>query len=311
VSVAGGMAHALAEAAALGCTSIQVFVKNQQRWDGRPVDAEDIRACRAAPELMRRALAHASYLVNLASPVDALWQRSLHAMHDEMRRCAALGIPYLVVHPGAHVGSGEEEGLRRIASALRWLLGRLDAREVSILLECTAGQGSTLGHRFEHLARLVEEGGDRSRLGVCIDTCHLLAAGYDARSARGYTEVFAELERSVGLERLRAFHLNDSQVPLGGRRDRHEEIGRGHLGRGFFRRLVQDERFAGLPMVLETPGGMGAYRRGLALLRRFLPPRGVTGSRTRAAPGRGRGLPRDRGAGIRASPPGRARRDPA
>jgi deoxyribonuclease IV len=271
VSVAGGLAHGIARAEQLGCTAIQVFVKNQHRWQGPRLDAEDVRASRAARPLLRHSLAHAAYLINLGSPDDALQERSRTAMHDEMRRCAQLGLPYLVVHPGAHMGAGETLGLRRIEAGLRWLLAQRDTRAVSILLECTAGQGSSIGHRFEHLARLLEAG-PRTRLGVCIDTCHLLAAGYDIRTARGHASVFAELEQTVGLERVRAFHLNDSKTGLGSRVDRHEEIGRGHLGRQAFGRIVRDERFHGLPMVIETPGSLQEDRRGLQILRGFLRP---------------------------------------
>jgi deoxyribonuclease-4 len=273
VSVAGGLAHGIAQAELLGCTAVQVFVKNQHRWQGRALDSEDVRASRAARKLLQYSLAHAAYLINLGSPDDALQERSRAAMHDEMWRCAQLGIPYLVVHPGAHMGAGEAEGLRRVAAGLRWLLAQRDTRAVSILLECTAGQGTSIGHRFEHLAYLLDAGRG-TRLGVCIDTCHLLAAGYDIRTAAGYTAVFTELEQTVGLERVRAFHLNDSKTGLGSRVDRHEEIGRGHVGREAFGRIVLDERFHGVPMVIETPGSLKEDRRGLQILRSFLrPPR--------------------------------------
>jgi deoxyribonuclease-4 len=270
VSVAGGMARGIAHAEMLGCTALQVFVKNQQRWVGRSLRDDDVAAWRdeRVRELVRGSLAHASYLINLGSPDDVLWRRSRQAMHDEMQRCRQLGIPALVVHPGAHVGSGAQRALRRSARALRWLLGREDTADVSILLECTAGQGTSLGHRFDHLAYLIEESGASERLGVCIDTCHLLAAGYDVRSE--YESVFGELEQIVGLERVRAFHLNDSKCPLGGRVDRHAGIGLGHLGRAFFRKLVRDARFERIPMVLETSGGLEGDRRNLRLLRSFL-----------------------------------------
>jgi len=272
VSVSGGMARALARAAELGCTAMQVFVKNQQQWRGRELRTPDLASFRQARGALavRHSMAHASYLVNLATPDDALLERSLDAMHDEMRRCAALGVPLLVVHPGSHRGAGEAAGTRRVASALRSLLALPGAGSVSILLECTAGQGSSLGHTFEQLARMLEEAGKSPRLGVCIDTCHLLAAGHDYRSAAGYEGVFRELERVVGIERVRAFHLNDSKGPPGCRIDRHAEIGAGHVGRAAFRRLLRDPRFAGMPMVLETPGGQEGYRRNLILLRRML-----------------------------------------
>ena len=273
MSVAGGMPRALPRAATLGATAIQVFVQNQHQWRGRPIGADEAaefrRALDASP--VRDTLAHASYLANLASPDDVLFERSLATLHEEMRRCAALRIGALVLHPGAHLGSGESTGLRRITDGIRWLLSRSDAEPVAIWLESTAGQGSGLGHRFEHLAQLLADaGGGSTRLGVCLDTCHLLAAGYDFRSTAGFAAVFAEFESVVGLANLRGFHLNDSKTPLGSRVDRHAEIGTGFIGAAAFGRLLREERFAGLPMVLETPGGEAGYRRGLLKLRRML-----------------------------------------
>jgi len=272
VSVAGGMPRAIERAQDLGCTSLQVFVKNQQQWRGREfpeLEARQFRAARTASPI-RCAMAHASYLVNLATPDETLFRRSLAAMEDEMRRCARLGIECLVVHPGAHVGSGEAAGVRRVTEAVRWLLSRPGLGAVSILLESTAGQGTCVGHRFEHLGQVLAESGGGSRLGVCIDTCHVLAAGYDLRTRRGYDAVFAELEKVVGLSRVRAFHLNDSKTPLGSRVDRHAPIGQGYLGRAPFSRLMRDPRFTGLPMVLEVPGGVEGYRRDLGILRRMM-----------------------------------------
>jgi deoxyribonuclease-4 len=267
------MPLALPRAAALGATAIQVFVQNQQQWHGRPIGVEETTAFRRGLDdsLVRDTLAHASYLANLASPDDVLFERSLTTLHEEMRRCEALQIGALVLHPGAHLGSGEAVGLRRITSGIRWLLSRPGVDHVAIWLESTAGQGSGLGHRFEHLAQLLADvGASGARLGVCLDTCHLLAAGYDFRSAAGFAAVFAEFESVVGLANLRGFHLNDSKTPLGSRVDRHAEIGAGYIGAAAFGRLVREDRFAGLPMVLETPGGEAGYRRGLQKLRRML-----------------------------------------
>jgi deoxyribonuclease-4 len=168
------------------------------------------------------------------------------------------------------MGSGELEGLRRISDGLRWLLQQPGCERVSLLLECTAGSGSCLGHHFEQLARALEDAGGSSRLGVCIDTCHLLAAGYEIRTEEGYEELWREVDSTLGLGRVRAFHLNDSKTQLGSRVDRHAEIGHGFVGKAAFARLLRDERFAGLPMVLETPGGQEGYRRNLRLLRRLL-----------------------------------------
>jgi deoxyribonuclease IV len=274
VSAAGGMPRAIERATELGCTAIQIFVKNQQQWTGREVPAAEAAAFRAARAAspVKHVLAHASYLVNLASPEDGARARSIAALHDEMRRCAALGVDALVLHPGAHRGSGEAAGLERVAAALRELLDRPDVATVALLVECTAGQGSSVGYRLEHLAAILSGAGDPTRLGVCLDTCHLFAAGYDLRSAAGHAALCDALEKLIGVSRVRAFHLNDSRAGLGARVDRHAPIGAGHIGRAPFARLLQDARFAGVPMVLETPGGMAGWRRELQSLRRLLRP---------------------------------------
>ncbi|MFO7171305.1 MAG: deoxyribonuclease IV [Chloroflexota bacterium] len=257
MSIAGGLHRAFAQGQRAGCDVIQIFSKNQQQWRARPLTAEEIAQFRAEQEAsgIRAELVHDSYLINLASPDDALWEKSTAAFRDELERCSALGIPYLVTHPGAHVGSGEEAGLARVAEALNRLFAEGAGPGVTVLLETTAGQGSSLGYRFEHLARLIERSTHPARLGVCVDTCHLFAAGYDIRTPEAYEATFAELGRLVGLERVRAFHLNDSQKGLGSRVDRHTHIGEGCIGLEGFRLLVNDARFAGLPMVLETPKG--------------------------------------------------------
>ncbi len=259
-------------AASLGCTAMQIFVKNQQQWTGRTVPEAEAAAFRAAsaaaPE--RRILAHASYLINLASPEEAVWRRSHAALADEMQRCAALGVPALVFHPGAHRGTGEAAGLRRVAEALRELLASRDAASVSLLVECTAGQGSSVGYNVEQLARILADVGGGPRLGICLDTAHLFAAGYDWRSAAGFEALLCEIELGPGLGAVRAFHINDSKALCGSRVDRHASIGGGHIGRAAFARWLRDERFAGLPMVLETPGGMPGWRRDLLSLRRLL-----------------------------------------
>lgn len=202
-------------------------------------------------------MSHASYLINLCATDPLTLRRSRAALVDEIRRCAALGIPYLVVHPGAHMGAGEEAGLARVAESLRVALAR--TRGVTVLLENTAGQGTSLGWRLEHLAAL--------RAGVCLDTCHLFAAGYDLRTPRAYERTMREIEATVGLDRVKAFHLNDSKAPLGSRVDRHEHIGMGGLRGPAFRRLVNDPRFAGTFGVIETPKAGGMDRRNLDLLK--------------------------------------------
>lgn len=274
MSIAGGVPRAVARAESVDATALQVFVKSSNQWAARPFaegEPEAFRDACSEAGLDGRVLAHSSYLINLASPDAALWNRSIEALQIEVDRCHGLGIPYLVHHPGAHVGSGEETGLKRIVSAMNRVFGRKGSRSpsVSILLEITAGTGSHLGHSFEQLAWILEHARASERLGVCFDTCHALAAGYEFRDERSYRKTFREFDRVVGLERLRAFHLNDSKTDLGSRRDRHEHIGKGFLGTEPFRLLLNDRRFRDLPMVLETPKGddLAEDRVNLALLR--------------------------------------------
>jgi deoxyribonuclease-4 len=257
MSISGGLHKAFGHGERAGCDTIQIFSKNQQQWRGKPLTEEDIAQFKAERERtgFGPIVVHDSYLINLASPKDELWQKSIAAFADELERCGTLGIPYLVTHPGAHTGSGEEAGLRREAEALNRLFDAGVGEGVTVLLETTAGQGSCLGHRFEHLARLIELTRRPERVGVCVDTCHILAAGYDIRTPDACAATFEEFDRVVGIERIKAFHLNDSQKDLGSRVDRHAHIGQGCVGLEGFRAIVNDQRFAGLPMILETPKG--------------------------------------------------------
>lgn len=269
VPTAGGLAKAPAHGHSIGATAIQIFTRNQVQWAARPVAAEEAAAFRAALDGsgVGMVVAHGSYLVNLASPEAELRARSRAAFVADLARCHALGIPYLIFHPGAHMGAGEAVGLRTLVRSLDHVLARATALDVVPLLEVTAGQGSTLGHRFEHLAEVLARVRAPERLGVCLDTCHLFAAGYDIAGERGYEDTLARLERLVGLERVRALHLNDAKKGLGSRLDRHAPIGAGGLGLDVFRRLLRDPRLSGRPMVLETPGGLDGWRREIALLR--------------------------------------------
>jgi deoxyribonuclease-4 len=282
MSISGGLHRAVDRAEAVRATALQVFVKSARQWTAKPLQVEEIDRFREALErggLAPYTLAHASYLINIASADETLWRRSVAALRDELERCAALGIPFLVLHPGSHVGAGEEAGLRRAVRGVDQALGGRGRRRaavrssVTLLLENTAGQGTNLGHRFEHLGRILEQARWARCLGVCFDTCHALAAGYDLRDARSFRQTMHALDRAVGIERLRAFHLNDSKHALGSRRDRHEHIGRGDLGLDAFRHLLNDRRFADLPMVLETPKGedLAEDRRNLRRLRSLVP----------------------------------------
>jgi deoxyribonuclease IV len=269
MSIAGGMPRAVSRAAEADCRVLQVFVKNASRWEGRILsDAECIEFRDAVREAgLTAAVAHDSYLINLASPEEDLWRRSIDALADEMERCERLGLGYLVAHPGAHLGAGETSGIRRIAAAIDRVLERAKGATVRIALETTAGQGSSIGYRFEHLRDLLAAAARPERLAICLDTCHVFAAGYDIRDRDSYERTFEEFHRVVGLDRLAALHLNDSRRPLGSRVDRHAHIGEGEIGLEGFSLLVNDPRLEGLPKILETPKEEDGDRRNLARLR--------------------------------------------
>ena len=274
MSIAGGLPQAITRARAVDATALQVFVKSSNQWAARPFAPGEVEAFRAASRaagLVRHTLAHASYLINLASPDNALWEKSIAAFRVELDRCDALGIPWLVVHPGAHVGSGVPSGIARVAEALHRALPKA-GNGVGVLLETTAGQGTCLGSRFEELGEILKAANHPDRVGICLDTCHILAAGYEFRSAATYAETMARLDRAVGLERLFGVHLNDSMGDLGCRRDRHEHIGKGNVGIEAFRLILGDARLRDIPMVLETEKGddLAEDRMNLAVLRSVL-----------------------------------------
>jgi deoxyribonuclease-4 len=255
MSIAGGLHRALERGAAVGCRVVQIFLKNQRQWRARPLTATDRRTWAAARRAtgIRTAFAHASYLINLATPADGEWRRAIGACHDELERAEAIGLPFLVIHPGSHRGAGSEAGIARVAAALRELIRRTPGYRVRIVLENTAGAGASVGRTFGELAAVLDRVAHPERVGLCLDTCHLLAAGYDIRTREGYERVMAECVAAIGRFRVAAFHLNDSRAPLGSRLDRHEHIGRGRLGLLPFRLLLNDPRWRRVPMVLETP----------------------------------------------------------
>lgn len=257
MSIAGGVDKALLRGYEVGCDTIQIFTRSPRQWRPRVLkDDEILRFHRNQKETgIDPVVAHDCYLINLGSPDEELWQKSLRVFTEEMGHCQALDIPYLVIHPGSHVGTGEEAGLRRIAQALDRARSQTEGYEVEVLLEITAGQGTNLGYSFGQLARLLELVADRRWLGICFDTCHAFAAGYELRTREGYQATFRELDELIGLQHLEFIHLNDSKGDLGSRLDRHEHIGQGFLGLEPFGMLLNDERFQELPMVLETPKG--------------------------------------------------------
>jgi deoxyribonuclease IV len=253
LSIAGGMHNALVAAEKLEMQTVQVFTKNQQQWRVTPLADESVATWKSECKRVgfEFTVSHDSYLINLASPDDALWHKSIELFVEEISRCKILGIPFLVAHPGAHVESGEEAGLNRIAKALDEVHAEIDA-DVLTCLEITAGQGSSLGYKLEHLAAIIEKVKSPKRLGVCLDTAHLFAAGYDFRGRR-YAKFRRELETTISIERVKVLHLNDSKKELGSRVDRHEHIGLGKIGLEGFRPFVRDKAFKKIPKILETP----------------------------------------------------------
>jgi len=254
-SIAGGYHNALITAQEHGCDTVQIFTKNNNQWAGKPLTAADTTLFREklAEFKLQLPMAHDAYLINLASPDEALYRRSLDAFVHEVERAEALGLTYLVTHPGTPTDGDREAGLRRVALALDETHRRCPKFHVMVLLETTAGQGNSVGHRFEDLACILDSVKKPDRLGVCLDTCHVFAAGYPLAPYSAYEATMAEFERLIGLSKLRAFHLNDSLKPLGSRVDRHAHIGEGCLGLEPFRLLLNDPRFCSHPMILETP----------------------------------------------------------
>jgi deoxyribonuclease IV len=255
LSIAGGLHNALLKAEALGCGTVQIFTKNQQQWKCSPLTAECIAEWKSHAKRLKfkRTVSHDSYLINLASTNEDFRRKSIELFAEELTRCVQLQIPYLVTHPGAHMGVGEEAGILKIVEALDVVHSVVPADGVITCLEITAGQGSSLGYKLEHLAEIIERVKEPKRLGVCLDTAHLFAAGYDFRGARKYAAFRKQLSRIVGLSRVKVIHMNDSKKDLSSRVDRHDHIGRGKIGVEGFRPFVRDEAWAKVPKILETP----------------------------------------------------------
>jgi len=256
MSIAGGIHHAFGHGMRAGCRALQIFLKSSNQWKGKALTDEDRRLYAEAQKVsgIGPVVAHNSYLINLASPDPSLRQKSLAAFVEEMQRANFLGVPCLILHPGSHMGAGQEAGIAKVAEALNCALDRVPP-PVRILLENTAGQGNCLGHRCEELAAILDKVRDAARAGICLDTCHAFAAGYDIRTEEGYRKTMREFDRLIGLERISVFHVNDCKRELGSRVDRHTHIGQGCIGLEAFRCLVNDRRFAKIPKILETPKG--------------------------------------------------------
>lgn len=257
MSIAGEVGEAFNRGKQVGCECIQIFTKSSRQWASKAYSNEEIETFKRnrIESGIKTVIAHDSYLVNLGAPDEAMRLKSVAGLIDELHRCEALGVPTLVAHPGAHVGSGIENGIRTIAKSIDQAHSACKGFKVNIALEITAGQGSTLGHTFEQMAQIFDAVVENERLRLCFDTEHAFAAGYDLRTPEGYENTFSELDKHVGLKRLAAFHLNDSIKDFHSRVDRHQHIGKGFIGLDAFRRLLNDQRFFGLPMCLETPKG--------------------------------------------------------
>jgi len=267
MSVAGGVSKAVDRAVVHGCEALQVFTKNASQWRGKPLDPAEVRLFRERVEQtgITPVVSHASYLINLATTFPILREQSIAAFVDEIDRAEALGLLGVVIHPGTCTAGPDSEALRLIADAIRVAFKARPRAKTMVLLEHTAGQGRTLGHRFEHLATVIGHLRGSRRVGVCLDTCHLVASGYDITTEAGYRDTFEQFDRLVGIERLKVFHGNDSKKPCGSHVDRHEHIGEGCIGLEPFRRLLHDPRFAGLPILIETEKSKGAERKGVVV----------------------------------------------
>ncbi len=255
LSTLRGLHNAITAATALQCGTLQIFTKNASHWSAKPLTQDDINQFRRATSAskLKHLTVHDSYLINLASADDTIYTKSVNAFVDEMERAEALGISYLVTHPGSHTGSGEEAGLARVIQGYEEVHARCAGFNVRVLIETTAGQGTALGHRFEHLAAILQRAACADRMDVCFDTCHVFAAGYALAEVSDYATTFQQFDDLIGLSRLKLFHVNDSAKPFGSRVDRHASIGLGEIGEEAFRRLVTDPRFLDRPMILETP----------------------------------------------------------
>ncbi len=255
LSVAGGVDKAIDRAEPLAFTSLQIFTKNANQWAAKPLEPDVVEQFREklAASTIKKVVAHDSYLINIASPDEAMWEKSIDALKTELDRCDILGVPWLVSHPGAHMESGVQAGIERVAAAVNRIHAELPDGQASLSIETTAGQGTTLGRTFEEIADIIDRIEDKDRVSVCLDTCHIFAAGYDIRTAETYADTMQRFDDIIGMQYLKVIHLNDSQKPFASNRDRHAHIGEGEIGLEAFRCFLNDLRLAGLPGILETP----------------------------------------------------------
>lgn len=256
-SIAGGVDKAVERAAKIGCTTFQLFTKNSNQWNAKPLSEQVVQNYKrlVKDKNLKPIIAHDSYLINLCAKDKTILKKSREAFIDELIRCEVLGIDYLNFHPGSHMGMGEGDGIKLIAESINIAHEKTKGFRVKSMIETTAGQGTSIGYKFEQIKKIIDLVEDKKRLAVCVDTCHIFAAGYDIRTEKGYLKTFEEFDEIIGLKYLKAFHINDSKKGLGERIDRHEHIGKGKIGLRGFRFLMNDERFLSIPKILETPKG--------------------------------------------------------
>lgn len=256
-SIAGGVYKAIERGKQATCDTIQIFNKNNNSWKAAVLKPDDIdKYFKLIDELgVTVATSHTSYLINIASPDKALFEKSINSLAEEMERCNTLKIPNLILHPGSHVGSGEKAGIKKVGIAINKLFKKLKNNKCTLLLECTAGQGTNLGYKFEQLAEMIDLTENKDHIGVCIDTCHIFSAGYPLIDPKDYKNTMKSFDNIIGLERLKIIHMNDSKKPFGEKKDRHEHIGKGFIGLEGFRNIVNDSRLKNIPLILETPKG--------------------------------------------------------
>jgi len=273
MSIAGGMYKAILRGEEINCTAIQVFTKSNRQWGGKDLTEQYVKrfkdAWRNSP-CVKSIVGHSTYLINLGSPKKDVFKKSVCSLEDEVQRCIMLGIPYLVLHPGSHLGAGEDKCLKQIANALDEVLEK-NHGTFKILLETMAGQGTGVCYKFDHIAEIFGHMKHKRRLGVCFDTCHVFAAGYDFRTKKGYERVIEAFDKIIGLHRLKVMHINDSVKDLGGRVDRHADIGKGKIGSDAFKFIFNDERFFDIPKILETPEGtLENYAMNMKVIKKLL-----------------------------------------
>ncbi|OQX95022.1 deoxyribonuclease IV [candidate division KSB1 bacterium 4572_119] len=272
VSIAGGIDQAVSRGEEIGSTAIQIFTKNQRQWNAKPLLRDEIDKFKKSlnNSQIQQVIAHSSYLVNLCNPDKNQLQKSRESFIFELKRSSRLGISGLVFHPGAHLNAGEKAGIQLIADSINYIIEKCPDEKVQLLLETTAGQGSAIGFKFEQLREIIDRVQQQGKIGVCLDTCHIFAAGYDIRDHESFTDTIDQFDQIIGLEWLQAIHLNDSKKDLGTRVDRHERIGLGKIGIEPFRQIMKDARFREVPKILEVPGGMESYKQDIELLKSLM-----------------------------------------